>query len=127
MTARTSIEQRVYTLLSGTAAVTALVGTRIYPTKAQQAALLPQLVYRRVSTSRVYSLAGESGVEMCRIQVDCQDDDFAGARALAAAVLDAFNGATSFASTPDGDVSGYESDPEIYTVSLDFQCTNYEW
>lgn len=43
-------EQNVYTILSSTAAVTALVGNRIYPVEAPSSAALPYLVYQRIST-----------------------------------------------------------------------------
>jgi hypothetical protein len=123
---RTPAEARVYTVLTTTAAITAIVGARVYPVVAKQAAALPQLVYRRVSTDRVSSFAGESHLEFVRVQVDCQASTHLAAKNLAHAVLDAMDAATTFKSLPDGQVDGYDSDPEIYTVSLDFQVANDE-
>lgn len=126
MPARTPAETRVYTILTAAAAVVALVGDRLYPLVAKQAAALPFIVYRRVSTDRVCSLAGESHLEFVRVQVGCYAATYPGAKALAHAVLDAMDAATTVRSTPDGQVDGYESDPELYTVSLDFQVANDE-
>lgn len=124
--ARIQVEARIYPYLVANAAVHALVADRIYPIVAPQARTLPLLVYKRISTDRVCCLAGESGVEMVRIQIDCQAETHLAAKALAAVVLTAMDGATTFDSYPDGQVDGYESDPELYIVSLDFQTGSDE-
>jgi hypothetical protein len=125
--ARTPVESRIHTLLLANATVAALVSTRVYPLAAQQASLLPLIVYRRVSTRRVGDLQGESKVEFPRVQIDCQAETYLGAKALASAVLDAMNAATTFDSDPEPEQQeGYEPESGIFTVSLDFTTGNYE-
>lgn len=124
--ARIQAESRLYPYLIANTAVKAIVSDRIYPLRAPQARTLPLLVYRRVSTDRVTCLAGESGVEFMRVQIDCQAETYEGAKALASAVLTAMDAATTFDSYPDGQVDGYESDPELFIVSLDFQVGSNE-
>ena len=125
--ARTPVESRIHTLLLANATVTALIGARVYPLVAQQAAPLPLLVYRRISTRRVGDLQGESKVEFPRIQIDCQAETYLGAKALASAVLDAMNAATTFDSDPEPDQQeSYEPESGIFMVSLDFTTGNYE-
>jgi len=124
--ARTAVETRIYSTLLAASAVTALVVDRIYPIVAKQACALPTLVFKRISTERVTSLSGETGLEDVRVQIDCRATTYLGAKALAHTVLDAMGAATSFSSLPDGQVDGYESDPEVFIVSLDFQVLNEE-
>jgi hypothetical protein len=124
--ARTSVEERIFALLIADTAVKAIVVDRVYPIAAKQAALLPQIVFRRVSTERIGSLLGESGLEHVRVQVDCQATTYLAAKVLAGAVLDAMDAATVFDCEPDNQVDQYESDPEIFIVSLDFMIFNAE-
>lgn len=126
MMARVQVEELIYPYLIANTAVKAIVSDRIYPLVAPQARTLPLLVYSRVSTDRVTCLDGESGVEFARVQIDCHASTFQGAKALAAAVLTAMDAATTFDSYPDGQRDDYESDPEYYIVSLDFQTGSDE-
>ena len=62
-----------------------------------------------------------------KLQIDCQAETYLGAKALAEAVLDAMNAATTFDSDPEPDQQeGYEPESGIFTVSLDFNTGNYE-
>lgn len=68
-----SAESQLYTLLTGTAAVTALVSTRIYPDEAPPGVTMPFVVYQRISTDAdaSHDLASISAARLdgCRFQV----------------------------------------------------------
>lgn len=69
--------------LVSTAAVTALVGTRIYPVIAPAAAALPFITWRRLAVSRQQSLAGPIGVPTVNLSVDIFADTYESARDIA--------------------------------------------
>ncbi len=77
---------RMVAKLKSMADVTALVGTRIFPMRAPQGAVLPFITYQRVSRRPVNWVRGTSTTNFLRIQVNCWATDYDGAVALAAAV-----------------------------------------
>lgn len=94
------IEAGLYSKLSGTAAVTALVGTRMYPLAAPQTAAMPNLAWQWISgrpgIAHGYAAgtaAGTAGAE-ARIQITCLAATYTAAKALAAAVRTALHGAS---------------------------------
>lgn len=124
--ARTPAEVRVFAVLTAASAVTSLVGSRIYPVVTAQNCKFPCLIYRRISTDRVATLGGDSGLEMVRIQIDCVAETYLAAKTLAGVVLDAMDAATSVKSHPDGEVDQYTTEPDAFIVSLDFQVASEE-
>ena len=72
--------------LKGMEAVSDLVGTRVYPTKAPQGVALPYVVYQLISRVPVNHSTGATQTNFQRIQVSCWAEDYDGALALAAAV-----------------------------------------
>jgi len=87
-----SSEAAIYTILAADGPTAALVGTRIYPVYAPQAAVQPMVVFTEVSSTRDYSTGGSTGLEVTRFQVTCWATSPDGAIALAAAVLTALDG-----------------------------------
>jgi hypothetical protein len=85
-------ELAVYTLLKDAAGVAALVAGRVYPLQAPQNATAPFIVYQRISSRRVRSVDGPSGLAQPRIQVDAYAATYAGAKALASAIRTALDG-----------------------------------
>ena len=82
-----SLEAGLYTLLSGTAGVAALVGTRIYPVVAPQNATLRRITYFRVTDTPGYvfsTAAPKTGEPL--FQVSCWGASYASAKAVAEAV-----------------------------------------
>ena len=77
------------TKLIGTAAVAAILGTRIYPDHLPQGATLPAAVYFVVSGTDEVDLAGMSGVAHARVQIDAYATTRTAANALSTAVRDA--------------------------------------
>lgn len=78
--------------------VTALVGQRVYPGKAPQDAVLPYVVYHRISTTREATLSGPVLVGATRMQLDIIAASQASAEQTASAIrsrLDGFAGVSA--------------------------------
>lgn len=118
------LDEKLYTLLSGDASVSAVVVARIYPLVLPQDVTLPAITYSRISGGQVNSLGGYSGLEAPRIQVDVWGESYAAARALAALVHTAMDGATTFRALLESDTDFFEDDTKIYRVSSDFIVWN---
>jgi len=91
-----SVESELFTLLTGDAGVSALVGTRVYPQVADENAMLPLVVYRRVGGAPLRNLATDDAYSST-FRLDCWATDFSGARQLATAVataVDRYSGGT---------------------------------
>jgi hypothetical protein len=89
------MQQAIITRLLADTAVSARVGTRIYPLQRDQGAALPALVVTKISGADDYTMAGPSGLREARVQVDCYSDQTLGAAAhwaLANAVRVAMGG-----------------------------------
>ncbi|MEZ5945216.1 MAG: DUF3168 domain-containing protein [Planctomycetaceae bacterium] len=65
-----SIESDCYSFLSGTTAITDLVGTRIYPEFLPQNPVYPALTYRLISAPHDHTLTAAAGVVRVRFQFD---------------------------------------------------------
>lgn len=65
-----TVEEAIVTRLKAVAAVTALVGTRIYINQLPQMPTLPAVVYNRISGNRVNSLQGSGGLASPVFQFD---------------------------------------------------------
>ena len=87
-----SIETTLYSTLSNNAGVAALVSTRIYPSLVPESAALPYVDYLNVAGSRINTLPGVGDAIRARIQMNCNATTYAGAVALADAVIAALEG-----------------------------------
>ena len=76
------IEQAIFQLLTGDAAVASIAGTRVYPMERRQGGDLPAVVYRRISNEPIYAMNGPAGFEESRFQFDCWAEPIAGAGAF---------------------------------------------
>ena len=86
------VEEAVYAILTGDGGVAELAGSRVYPQRIPQGAALPAVAYARVSTRRVKSHGGSSGLARPRIQVNGTAASYQAAKALASAVRGALDG-----------------------------------
>ncbi len=120
-------------LLANDATVSALVGDRISPWVQLQSQDLPAITYHQVSSDRVSSMDGSSGLAALRFQIDCWASTYAGVKALAEAVrleLEGYKGSPVSAVIHavflenDSDVAVSvepgRQEPAIYRVSMDF-------
>lgn len=85
-----SIGSSIYSLLSGNAALTARVATRIYPGVSPPTAPFPRIVYSVISNNRQDTLTGHSARRV-RVQISCYDTTYVLADSLAALVEAAFD------------------------------------
>ena len=108
-------------------AITALAGTRIYPTKLPQGVVDPSIVYTRISGQGDHHMGGPSGLSRVRMQIVCWATSASSAVNLANAVknyLDGFRGTVLWGdnSPPEAiDVRGvfYESERDLYDDVLE--------
>lgn len=82
-----TIEVDLRALILAAPAVAALVGDRGYPVILPQGATFPAFTYQRISGgTRVASHAGDSGLTLARIQVDCWASTYLAAKAACDAI-----------------------------------------
>ncbi len=81
------IGKALYAKLASVSAITALVGTRIYPELGpQKGKTFPMIVYSSDDKQEVEIYSGGTGLVSRRVTLACIDDDYAGAIELAEAV-----------------------------------------
>lgn len=94
------IEQDFYTLLAGTAAITALVAGRIHHAVRPEGETGAAIVFQRVSTVPVASLDGESGLDAVRLQVKVISASHLQAFDIVSLVRDAVRASTTVKGKP---------------------------
>ncbi len=124
------MEQQFAAWLVAQPAVSALLGNRLYPLVLPQNGRLPAATYQRVSGERNYDLDGSTGPKRVTLQLDSWAEDYAGAKALAAAIESVLEGYTgpmagltvsrSVILREDED---YEDQTKRWRVSVDYQIT----
>lgn len=121
------LETVLQTRLTGYAGLAALVGTRVYPIKLPQTPTMPAVSYQRIDGPRESGIASEHGMAHPRIQVDSWASTYGGAKAVAEQVRTALERWSDATTTPvvldsfiEGDTDLYESEVELYRVSMDF-------
>lgn len=80
------IGRGVRTYLAAQAAVSSLVGTRIYPDALPQDATRPALVFTVISSVGEHHLTAAAGIARAIVQIDCYADTRLAANALSEAV-----------------------------------------
>lgn len=135
-----NIEKAMVDAVGGDATVSGLVGARIYPLVAPQGSTRPYLVYQRISTPRVRSHDGPSGLAMPRFQWTGVTDGLQGAvkysqlRTLAdalRAVLDGYHGdmgtdALHTSVRLDNETEEYLEEVDCYLFRHDYILTHEE-
>lgn len=81
-----SLDAALYSKLTGTAGITAVIGTRMYPSIIPQGATLPAITYQRISTVEFTSHDGPSGLVRARYEIIAWAETNAAALSLAALV-----------------------------------------
>jgi hypothetical protein len=85
------IETSLFTLLSTSAAVSALVGTRVYPATLPKDPTLPAVVYHFVGGNNAPTM-GTSGKQRSRLQINCYGETYSDAITLRKAVVQTLAG-----------------------------------
>ncbi len=127
------VEEAIYSRLSTHAGVSALVGSRIYPSLMPQNVTLPALTYIKVAGPRVSAMSIDTGVARPRFQVSCWSQTYSQAKALAAQVRAALqrwrgteSGVVIQASFMENEIDLYDNETELHHVALDFEISHEE-
>ena len=127
-----SPEQVLRTALVGNGAVSALVGTRVYPVLAPASASLPFIVWRRSGVRRSQTLGGPTGTPTVGLELELYAATYEGVRDLAdkcRLVLDGYGGTlnnvevsnTSLDNEYDGFVTLQGGEvPPVYSVTQSY-------
>lgn len=87
-----AIEEAVYSILTGTPAVSQVVGTRIYPTQAPADAAFPLCVYQEAEQQFVMTYEGPRTTSRYVMDLTCWSDSYASAKLAARRIKTALNG-----------------------------------
>ena len=119
----------IYSLLSSNGALSAQVGTRIYPDIAPQNTAFPFCVYTEISTDPTDTKDGASKLDVKRLQIDVYSRSYDTTNTIAElvrAVLDRYSGTNSGVNVDkiwydDEQTGSYDADMYVFWRSLDFQ------
>lgn len=121
------LEAKLFTVLSNAAAITAIVGGRIYPQQLPQTPTYPAITYQRAGGDRENHVRGYANLENAIIQIDAWAVTLAGAIALGDVITTAMYAATTFAAIlPSSPVDTWEDDVKKYRRSMDWSVWNRE-
>lgn len=120
-----SLDAAIYSQLTGTAGIAAIVATRVYPAMLPQTETLPAITYIKVSTMALTTHDGPANLERCRYAIVSWATTPAAAQALADLVKLALscNGFTAAGHTVQ--VSFIENEETIYDDGLESGRTRY--
>jgi len=129
-----TIEEALYAELSGHAGLTALVAAKIYPGQAAQSAVLPYVVFRRISNMPVHAMGTTPTLTVDRYQVTAFATTYRGARLIVAQIKDCLrcffglmggaSGVNVTACLDYGSADIYDGDPKVYEASTDFMISH---
>lgn len=118
-------------LLAGESTISAIVGSRVYITKAPQTAALPHIVITQMTSDEFNALDGTAGLRALDFDIDCKSDRSVGSQTLGDAVrifIDDYTGAagsqTIGAVILNSETTDYEppqdaSDKGVHVTTLD--------
>lgn len=113
-----SVEQDINTVLS---AGGTLAGARVGGHPLDRSVAYPNVSYTRVGTTFLHTLAGNSGLDRVRMQVDCWAENYADAKTLSAQVR-ALMQAASFKALPEEERDEESGIEGVYRVTTDYYC-----
>ena len=121
-----AIEAKVYSALSGATALTALVGSRIYPEHRQQSTGTPAVVYSRApGGERVNSLNGYMQLENVLIEISVYTSIIDDRRTITDQVIAAMDAATDFGMVlPEPPYDDYDDETQVYERTMQFSVWN---
>ncbi len=87
-----TINETIYAILTASAPLAALVGTRVYPVKMPQKVVFPAIVFAKMGGPRAHSNDGSSGFVNGLFAFDCWGVSQTSATAVEKALKDTFDG-----------------------------------
>ena len=121
MASAVDFEKSLVATLKANTALTALVGTKIFPLIVPQGTALPCISYQRISGMPANTLSGHSGLEEIDLQIDVWAKTYAEAKTIAKAVRAAMPASgTPFSAhlRMDEDLPG--DDGSYFRVSMEY-------
>jgi hypothetical protein len=122
------IEEAIFTLVTGNAAVKALIGLRLYPSVIPEKTKLPAAAYQVISVGREYHHGGQSSIARPVIGFTFDSRSITEAREVAAAVRQLLSGYHGEVGTVyigyislQNEFEGYNPASEVYLVRQDYQ------
>jgi hypothetical protein len=109
------MQEDLVAFLGGTAAISNLVSTRIYPFPPPQNGTLPAITYGLISSTRTYDLVSDLNKVRARVQIDCWGSTKRSAYQVAAAVRNRLSG-----------FYGSMSGTQVHFIMLDTERDLYE-
>lgn len=123
----TTLEEALYTKLTGTTAITDLVSTRVYPIQLPQDPTIPAIVYQRVDTPRTHAYTGPTGLARPRFQFDCIGTSYSQAKTLGNTLRQTLDGLRDTISgvwiqgvMSLNEVDFFDPAVDMYRISIDF-------
>ena len=127
------VEAALYSILSGSTAVTDQVSTRIHPVYLPQNCILPALTYYRVSTIREQSMQEDPGWSTTRFQVSVWTTSALTGGTVADIVRTALHrhvgihaGVTVTDLAIENEITTYDFDTDEHQVAMDFMVSHLE-
>jgi hypothetical protein len=122
-----SVESKVYTALSTSSALVALVASAIYPEHRTQADALPAVVFNRMSGLRVNSLNGYSNLENANVEVTVYAKTIDKRVSIGDAVIGAMSSASGLSVLLNDSPSDfYDDEVQVYERNFTFSVWNRE-
>lgn len=124
-----AIETALFTLITGDAGVSALIGTRMYPSLMPPGATLPCVVYDEVNTETVVRADGDSGLRTAQYMLHYWATSYSGVKAGKAAIVAAINGYQGGAIDRievNAMRDDYEPDTQYYRQIIEFEVRYIE-
>lgn len=113
------VEEDVYSVFSGSTAITAIVGSRIYPIIAPPESEYPMITYSRVAAWRSDHLGGRGNLERVTIEVSGWAATYREAKELGAYIDEAM-AASTMTCTRASMMEEYIPDAAIFRVAQDY-------
>lgn len=127
------IGKALVNILLNTSAITAIVGTKIFPIVSKETVQLPCITFEKISGSRVHRMEGASRLALPVYQIDAYASTYAQVDTLADKIRTALNGYKGTVSSVN--INGiilqdeehiYEEEAEVFRVSFQFRIWHNE-
>lgn len=117
----TTIETVIYSLLVGDATIESLVGTRVYPNRIKQGALMPAITYEQSDGPRQHVMTDTLGLAVSTYRLTCWAKTYGETRVLAEAVRIELNEYAGTVNTREIKTILIEDEGDIPQTSIDVE------
>ena len=107
------VEEDIFYILKNDAAISALVGDRVYALTLPQNEVFPAIQYQIISDTGDYVMDGEDGVNNTRMQIGAWADSYAAAKDLSEKIRAALSGYIGAAGVDIQAIFRVNEDPDL--------------